>query len=195
MALPRNIEEDAAARRVKRQDKHTPLLIREDGVLMPNVPLIRRLPTMRPYTGDPKATIAERRDWLKGIGKRRAVLYSPAPDEPFDLNKADLDSLLAFALDEFGAVLDPAKPIETLRAEVYRLSQLPAPGNQLTGEATAAPGRLPTGPLDGPGDSDIEGGDVDVRGLGFEQTQQQANAGQPAHAGMGNTAGRRRRAA
>lgn len=206
MPLPRNAEEQAAARRHKRQDRTTPLLIRDDGLLMPNMPLIRKLPNMRPYTGDPKATLAERQNWLKGIGKKRVVLYSPPPDEPFDLNKADLDSLCAFALDEYGTVLDASKPLDVLREQVFKLSQLPEVENQMQGSASSAPGQV--GPDDdGTGGTDGEGSDPDLdssahagnaaprEGHAGGLSQAQANAGQSANAGAGNTAGRRRRAA
>lgn len=154
-------EERIAAARTKRQSKACPLLIREDGVLYPNMPLVAKKSNFRPYHGDPKASLEDRMRYLQGLGAKRQVTYNPEPDEPFDIGAADLDSLMNFAQEQYGAVLDPAKPLKKLREEVYRLSQLPDPSLALpdpqaadvgtVGELeiptqiTSAPGRAPQG--------------------------------------------------
>ena len=107
------------------QDQRVPFLIRDDGMLYPNVPLVRKSPRFRLYYGDPKASLADRMRFLSGLSKKREVIYNPEPDEPFDIGKADVDALLNFAVEQFGRVLDANKPIKALREEVYALSQLP----------------------------------------------------------------------
>lgn len=107
------------------QDTKVPFLIRDDGMLYPNTPLVRRNPRFRFYYGDPKASLSDRMRFLAGLSKKRDVIYNPEPDEPFDIGKAGVDELLAFAVEQFGRVLDPNKPVKALREEVFALSQLP----------------------------------------------------------------------
>lgn len=107
------------------QDTKVPFLIRDDGMLYPNTPLVRRNPRFRFYYGDPKASLSDRMRFLAGLSKKRDVIYNPEPDEPFDIGKAGVDELLAFAVEQFGRVLDPNKPLKALREEVFALSQLP----------------------------------------------------------------------
>lgn len=113
------------ARNRRRQSRECPLLIRDDGMLYPNVPLVAKKQNFRPYRGDPKASLAERMRYLQGFSQRRAVVFDPAPDAPFELSKASAEEIVAFALEEYGAALDGEMPIDKLRAECYRLSQLP----------------------------------------------------------------------
>lgn len=115
------------ARSRRRQNRECPLLIRDDGMLFPNVPLVAKKQNFRPYRGDPKASLQERLNYLSGYGQsRRRVHYDPSVDEaPFELSKASAEDIIAFAFEELGATLDPALPLPELRAECYRLSQLP----------------------------------------------------------------------
>lgn len=132
------IDDDAekalsTARARKRQKMDPPLLVREDGVLCPNVPLIAKKPNFRPYHGPtkPAPSREELIAYYQGAsrGQKRAIVGF-APQEPFDLGKADADAIVNFAMEEFGAALDPRTPINELRMQCYRLSQ---------GEAISAP--------------------------------------------------------
>jgi hypothetical protein len=144
MAITADTEQKMSeARMRRRQNKECPLLIRDDGMLYPNVPLVAKKPNYRPYRGDPKASLADRMAYLQGFGQRRKVVFTPADDEPFELSKASADEVLAFALEEYGAALDPDWPIEKLRAECYRLSQLPTMELPIAQEPT--PGMLSGG--------------------------------------------------
>ena len=122
MAITDHQEQQVAdARGRNRQDKHTPLLIRDDGMLYPNTKLVAKNPRFRPYHGNPHATLEERMRYLQGLGPRTKVVF----EQPvFDIGKADKDQLVAFAMDEYGAVLDPSKPINKLRQEVAKLAEL-----------------------------------------------------------------------
>lgn len=128
-----NEEQLSAARAANRQNKKIPLLIRDDGMLFPNVELVARKQNFRPYTGDPKATLEQRRQWLKTGGAGfagRQVNYSAEP-APFELGKASALEIVAFALEEYGIVLDAQKPINELREDCYRISQIQGGGEQV----------------------------------------------------------------
>lgn len=128
MAITEQDEErQAQIRGRRRQDKDVPLLIRDDGMLIPNTKLIRAKPGFRPYHGNPKASLEDRMRYLKGLGAKRAVVYKEEPPEPFDIGTASLEALLEFAQEQYGQVLDPNKPLKQLRQEVFRVSQLPDP--------------------------------------------------------------------
>jgi hypothetical protein len=111
----------ADARSRQRQNRETPLLIRDDGMLYPNTALMRKHPRYRPYHGHPKANLDERMRYLDGQGPKRDVTYEPPP--PFDIGAADVDALINFAQEEYGMVLDPSKPVRTLREQVFKLSK------------------------------------------------------------------------
>lgn len=191
MRMDDNTEQRVSdARGKSRQDKKTPLLIRDDGVLYPNVPLVRKNPRFRPYYGDPKASLDDRMRFLAGLSKRREVVYNPEPEAPFDIGKASVDELLTFSVEQFGRVLDPNKPLAKLREEVYMLSQLPE--QELTG---------------GAGQTDSEGGEPDiaaavavapaVAGLGMPPEGQAIEPTAPLRGGRqprGSNAGRQRQA-
>lgn len=113
----------AAARSRKRQNQDVPYLIRDDGDLYPNVPLVAKDVRFRPFHGDVNASLNERLDYLRGIAKKRKVTYNPQDTEPFEIGTADLDDLLMFAMDEYGVALDSSLPLRKLREQVYRLSQ------------------------------------------------------------------------
>jgi len=117
---------DAMATRhasTKRQDTSSPLLINtKDGRLMPNVPNIRLLQEYRPYHGDPKADITTRMAYLRSGGHGRTVTAASVDDHPFDVSKATKDELVAFAMNEFGAALDPTADIRSLRKRVAELA-------------------------------------------------------------------------
>lgn len=124
MAITEDQEERTAqARGRSRQDRNVPLLInQDDGRLFPNVPLVARNPKYRPYTGPKNASLQERMDWLKGLPSRTKVVFTEP--EPFDIGKADKDSLIAFASSEFGVVLDDKKGLRELRKEVAALAEI-----------------------------------------------------------------------
>lgn len=126
----------SAARAAKRQSRETPLLInQDDGRLFPNVPLVARNPKYRPYHGDPNASLQERMRYLKGLApQRRQVINTRAEAlEPFDIGTADKDALIAFAMDEYGAALNPAKTLKQLRQEVAALAKLDEEAGGLPG--------------------------------------------------------------
>jgi hypothetical protein len=131
MAITERDEERAANSR-KRQ-LQPPLLIRDDGMLYPHTKLTAKNPRFRPYHASPSASLEDRMRYLQGLGAKRAVTYT-VEEEPFDIGKADAEALVQFAQEQFGMVLDPNKPIKTLREHVFNLSQLPDPGN---GSSTA----------------------------------------------------------
>lgn len=124
------IDDDAekalsTSRARKRQKMDPPLLVRDDGVLFPNVPLVAKKPNFRPYHGPtkPAPSRAELIEYYNGAsrGQKRAIVGF-APAEAFDLGKADADAIVNFAMEEFGAALDPRTPINELRMQCYRLS-------------------------------------------------------------------------
>lgn len=110
-----------------KQDQKTPFLIHQkDGRLMPNTPLLRKHKDYRPFTGSVKASLDERMLFL-ATGSTRSRVINSAPEEeedlpPFDIGKATKDEMVAFAYTEFGAVLDPTKPIRDLRREIQALA-------------------------------------------------------------------------
>jgi len=126
MAKPRiNEEQITEARSRTRQDKRTPFLInQDDGRLYPNTALVAKNPKYRPYHGDVRASEAERMAYLAGreTSTRRKVVLDP---EPFNLSRATADEIVSFAMEEYGAALDADQDINDLRAECFKLSQLP----------------------------------------------------------------------
>jgi len=120
-----NEEKLASARVANRQDKRTPLLIRDDGMLYPNVPLVAKNPRYRPYYGPKDANLQQRMAWLNGTQstqRRQVILEEP---EPFNLGTATADEIVSFALEEFGAVLDADTPLKKLREQCFNLANLP----------------------------------------------------------------------
>jgi hypothetical protein len=120
------LEKRIAEHRSKtRQSKTCPWLIRDDGMIVPNVPLIAKKQNFRPYHGDPGATIEERMRYLQGFShKRRAVVMS-APlveDEPFDIAKATKEELIQFAMEEFSEPIDPEEHLNKVRTIVAKLA-------------------------------------------------------------------------
>lgn len=123
MAVTEQTEIQAAAFRAKhRQDKTTPFLIRDDGMLLPNVPLLAKLKTMRPYTGKLDATLEERLQFLKGLPTRRAITFDEP--EPFNISKATKQELIAFAMDEYSEPIDEETHLNKVRATVCSLAGL-----------------------------------------------------------------------
>jgi hypothetical protein len=127
MAIPQETQDRAveATGRKYAQDKAVPFVINtKDGRLVPNNVLTRELPDYVLYHGDIKATHEQRMAYLaNGHRSRRVVNTAAKEDEVFDVGTADGMALVAFAMDEYGAVLDPTKPIKNLRAEVLRLAK------------------------------------------------------------------------
>jgi hypothetical protein len=107
-----------------RQNKEVPFLIRDDGALFPNVPLLAAKPRFRPYHGKLGAPLEERLAYLAGQpGRRRTVVMSaPINDEPFDIAKASKDEIIKFAEEEFGEIIDPALHLNKIRAMVAKLA-------------------------------------------------------------------------
>lgn len=110
-----------AARRAQlSQDKRHPHLIHiDDGRLMPNVPKLRGHPKYRVFTGSPKATPEERMAWLRSMGNGPAEAPT---EEAFDIGKATVDEMIAFAASEYGVTLDPSLHHNKMRAELRRLA-------------------------------------------------------------------------
>jgi hypothetical protein len=110
-----------------KQDPKVPLLINlKDGRLLPNSINVRELPDYRPYTGNPKATLAERMVFIASSvgGTRTRVINSEENEAPvFDLGKASKDEIIAFAFQEFGMVLSESTDIRTLRRQVAEASE------------------------------------------------------------------------
>lgn len=105
------------------QETGTSLLINiKTGRLFPNVPLVFKKPDWRPYHGDPNWPLEKRMEWVRGTQKARRVIMSE-PQEPFDLARADKEQIIAFALEEFGVTLNPAKPLAKLREEVANMAR------------------------------------------------------------------------
>lgn len=144
-------EARAAERRsTLRQHKTVPLLIRDDGVLYPNVPLVARKSNFRPYHGSAKASLEDRMRYLDGLGAKRAVIFTEEPEEPFDIGKADADQLAHFAQEQYGAVIDTSKPLKVLREQVFKLAQLPEPGAALPDPMPGAADDFPEPPAVSP---------------------------------------------
>lgn len=131
----------------KAQRKDPPFLIRDDGMLFPHTRLTAMKTNYRPYHGDVSASIEDRMRYLKGLAHRRKVIYDPADDAPFDIGKADTEALMQFALEQYGAVLDPSKSLKVLRQEVFNLAQLDDPRDSATARG---------GPVDDDDDPDDE---------------------------------------
>lgn len=131
----------ARAARNKQDPKHPFLINVKDGRLVPNVPALRGRPAevvdgrtvpakaghpdLRVYTGSVKASAEERLKWLETSGSgvattRRAVVLSE--EEPFDLNTATLDEMIAFAKAEYDAVFDKSMGMKAVRQAVGKLA-------------------------------------------------------------------------
>jgi hypothetical protein len=59
--------------------------------------------------------------WLAGFANRPVVVNSADAADKFDAGKATKDEICAFALDNYGAALDPEKHIATLRKDIMAL--------------------------------------------------------------------------
>lgn len=114
----------SAARGRSRQDKkHPQLICVDDYALFPNVPNIRKKNNFIIYTGDVKASLAERKRYvesMKGAGMGRRGVISSA--EPFDVATATKEELIDFALVEYETTLNGAAPMVTLRRQVLKLA-------------------------------------------------------------------------
>lgn len=130
MAIDEKLEERVAGHRsMTRQNKTTPWLIRDDGMIVPNVPLIAKKNNFRPYHGDITASLDDRMRYLQNLGSKRRVINSAvaADDEaPFDIAKATKDDLIAFAQEQFGEVLDPGLHLNKMRSIVANLAGVDA---------------------------------------------------------------------
>lgn len=112
-----------------KQDKKHPFLIHtKDGRLFPNVGALRddvkAGKNYRIFTGSPKATHEERMKWLETQGATPGTRVVDSGDaEPFDIGKASVDEMVAFAAAEYQVVLDPKKHHNALRAELRALAK------------------------------------------------------------------------
>ena len=126
MALDEAYEQRMTEQRARnRQDRKVPWLIRDDGTIFPNVPLIAKKQNFRPYYGDVSASLEDRLDYLRGLPSRRRVVNSavkPDEDAPFDIAKASKDELIKFADEEYGVTIDPSTHLNRIRADVARLA-------------------------------------------------------------------------
>lgn len=113
----------AQQRGAKRQNKEHPLLIRDDGVLFPNVPLVAKKPNFRVYTGSPKASLQERQQYIKMGGLRKVPALVNTEPEPFDVGRATKEDIILFAREEFGMELDISKPLARLREDLVALAR------------------------------------------------------------------------
>lgn len=125
------------ARNARRQNKAQPWLIRDDGQIFPNVPLLAKRKNMRVFTGDINAPLEERMRYLQGMPGKRRVVFEEA--EPFNITKASKEELVAFAFDEYSEVIDPAEHINKVRALVCRLADLDY--NEVFGGGKASHGK------------------------------------------------------
>ena len=120
------LEKNVAAHRGKsRQNKAIPWLIRDDGMLVPNVPLIAKRPNFRPYRGDLNASLEDRLRYLQNLGGKRRVINSAAQadeDAPFDIAKATKAQLIEFAQDQYGEIVDPTLHLNKIRSIVANLA-------------------------------------------------------------------------
>jgi hypothetical protein len=114
----------ANARQSRRQDTQIPFLINtDDARLVPNTKLTRTNRKYIPYLGKVSDDKETRFAFLKH-GNRRRVVDTSAQEEVFDVGTADAQQLVAFALDEFGAMLSEDTPIRKLRREVMQLAEV-----------------------------------------------------------------------
>ena len=123
----------ATQRAKKKQDKTNPMVIinLSNGRVMPNTPRLRAHKDYRVYSGDIKAALPERMRWLEGQSKFTApkVVNSKEAEDMFDVGTATIDELVIFAVEQWGATLDPAKPAKVLRKEVMALAEKHASDN------------------------------------------------------------------
>jgi hypothetical protein len=110
----------------KKQDKANPMVINiHNGRLMPNTPRLRAHKDYRVYGGKLDASVPERMRWLEGALKQlpTKVVNSKEAEDMFDVGTASIDDLVVFAVEQWGATLDPNKPIKQLRKEVVALAE------------------------------------------------------------------------
>ena len=60
--------------------------------------------------------------WLKGMQHMPRKVVNTVPQEVFDIGTATADDLVMFALEEYGATLDPVLPVKKLRTKVAELA-------------------------------------------------------------------------
>lgn len=110
----------------KRQDKTNPMVINiDDGRLMPNTEALRKHPKYRVYGGPLDAPVSARMKWLAGaLRQMPKVTNSKAESDVFDVGTATADDLVVFAMENWGAVLDPTKDLRELRKAVMKLAEV-----------------------------------------------------------------------
>jgi hypothetical protein len=125
------------ARSSRRQNKAQPWLIRDDGQIFPNVPLLAKRKNMRVFTGDIKAPLEERMRYLQGLPGKRRVVFDEVP--PLNITKASKEELIAFAFDEHSEVIEPSEHINKVRALICKLEDLDY--NEIFGGGKASAGK------------------------------------------------------
>lgn len=111
----------AKRRAESRQDTKHPFLINiQDGRLYPHNMRTKLNPNYRVYTGDIKANLAERLRYLESAGHKVRPI---AEFEPFDIGKATLEDIIAFAQDEYGEDLSKETDVRVARKKLMTLSK------------------------------------------------------------------------
>ena len=108
----------------RRQDKQFPHVVNvNDGRLMPNVLALRNHKDYRVYQGPKDASTDDRLRWLQGVSKTPKVTNSQAEADDFDVGKATKDDLIVFAMEQYGAPIDPAMDIRTMRKKIVEMAE------------------------------------------------------------------------
>ena len=116
----------ATQRAKKAQDRTNPMVINiHNGRLMPNTARLRAHKDYRVYAGPLDASEPERMRWLAGALKQMPtkIVNSMATEDMFDVGTASADEMVVFANEQWGVVLDAAKPLKALRKEVMALAE------------------------------------------------------------------------
>lgn len=139
--IDETIEEAVSGARGRaRQSKTVPFVIRDDGILFPNVPLIAKKPNFRPYHGKVDASIEERMRYLAGFSMQKRAVVSSAPvaeAEPFDIAKASKDEIIVFAFEEFGLSWPDGTHLNRIRADVAKAAGIPVVNGKIGGMPAA----------------------------------------------------------
>lgn len=117
----------------KKQDRVNPHVINvHNGRLMPNTFALRNHKDYRVYTGPKGADESERMRWLASAGRRTPKVIDSSADAPvFDIGKATKEDLVIFAMENYGAKLNPEQPLKELRTAVATLAKADADAESL----------------------------------------------------------------
>lgn len=122
------------ASRVVKQNQGAGLAIRDDGTLVPSTPRILAQPNIRPYHGDPRATLQERLRYLAGFVQRRPVIGL----EPFNMRTATKEQIIQFMDEEYGVQLDARADEDTVRAKAVEIIKAEQAEDQRRAEQATA---------------------------------------------------------